>query len=58
MITARALRSVLKEDLKVVAIKRNEQLLKVFKWKDGKQGDMVRSLVLLLGGFLMAFESS
>ncbi|TPX32132.1 hypothetical protein SmJEL517_g04703 [Synchytrium microbalum] len=38
-ITARALRSVLKDEFKVQALKREEQYLKMAKWTAGKQGE-------------------
>ncbi|KAJ3152425.1 hypothetical protein HDU86_005605 [Geranomyces michiganensis] len=38
-VSAKALRNVLKEQAKAVAIRREEQFAKVQVWKDGKQGD-------------------
>ncbi|KND00453.1 uncharacterized protein SPPG_04771 [Spizellomyces punctatus DAOM BR117] len=38
-ITAKALRNVLKEQAKVVALRREEQYVKVQLWSQGKQGD-------------------
>ncbi|KAI9096942.1 mitochondrial ATP synthase epsilon chain-domain-containing protein [Phlyctochytrium arcticum] len=38
-ITARALRNVLKAQPKTMAIRREEQYVKVQAWKDGKQGE-------------------
>ncbi|KNE58487.1 hypothetical protein AMAG_04058 [Allomyces macrogynus ATCC 38327] len=39
-IAARATRQALKADLKVVALRREEQTLKVAKWAQGKQGEL------------------
>ncbi|KAJ3099319.1 hypothetical protein HDU96_010740 [Phlyctochytrium bullatum] len=38
-IAASALRRVLKEEVKVVALKREDQMLKVARWTDGKAGE-------------------
>ncbi|KAI8817713.1 mitochondrial ATP synthase epsilon chain-domain-containing protein [Fimicolochytrium jonesii] len=38
-VSAKALRNVLKENAKVLALRREEQYAKVQVWKDGKQGD-------------------
>ncbi|KAF9959119.1 hypothetical protein BGZ65_000798 [Modicella reniformis] len=39
-ICARAVRSTLKEEARVVAIRRDEQGLKYAKWEAGKQGEL------------------
>ncbi|KAJ3039692.1 hypothetical protein HK097_002764 [Rhizophlyctis rosea] len=38
-IAARALRNVLKNDVKVQAVKREEQYVKAALWQNGKQGE-------------------
>jgi F-type H+-transporting ATPase subunit epsilon len=40
-IAARATRAALTSDLKVVAMRREEQTLKFSNWMDGKQGELV-----------------
>lgn len=40
-ICARAVRNSLKEEARVVAVRRDEQGLKVAKWEAGKQGEVV-----------------
>ncbi|KAF9359040.1 hypothetical protein BGX26_000291 [Mortierella sp. AD094] len=39
-VCARAVRNSLKEEARVVAIRRDEQGLKFAKWEAGKQGDL------------------
>lgn len=41
-VSARALRKVLKDDLKVQAVKREEYYVKMNKWTDGKPGENVK----------------
>jgi hypothetical protein len=43
-------RSVLKDDLRAAAIKRDEIGLKVAKWESGKQGEAARRVFMDNGG--------
>ncbi|KAI8865851.1 mitochondrial ATP synthase epsilon chain domain-containing protein [Ramicandelaber brevisporus] len=42
-VCARAVRKVLKDDVRVQALRREEQSIKVAKWKDGKQGESAKT---------------
>ena len=44
-ISGKALRSILKGDAKIQAMKRDDSLLKVAPWSAGKQGESVYILV-------------
>ncbi|KAI8800339.1 mitochondrial ATP synthase epsilon chain-domain-containing protein [Cladochytrium replicatum] len=39
-VASRALRSVLKDEAKIQALKREETVLKVSRWANGKQGEL------------------
>ncbi|KAG9288366.1 hypothetical protein G9A89_021397 [Geosiphon pyriformis] len=47
-ICARAVRNSLKEELRVLAQRRDEQGLKFSKWEAGKQGELVSAIFLTL----------
>ncbi|KAJ3120367.1 hypothetical protein HK098_004662 [Nowakowskiella sp. JEL0407] len=39
-IAAKSLRNVLKSDVKVLALRREEQVARISKWAEGKQGEL------------------
>ncbi|KAF9319466.1 hypothetical protein BG000_003573 [Podila horticola] len=43
-VCARAVRNSLKEEARIVAVRRDEQGLKYAKWEAGKQGDVKNTL--------------
>ncbi|KAF9918617.1 hypothetical protein BX616_007355 [Lobosporangium transversale] len=43
-VCARAVRNALKEEARVIAVRREEQGLKYAKWEAGKQGDLKNTI--------------